>query len=159
MWPLCYQGGYVRRISLPLRWQTNKTLLVTQEGRSRTGRSSFTCTRACEQERLSSNGCRITTCAVSGSMFVDSPVSASSRHVVPISLYTPIISHFHLVGFPSARTPLADPPSGRRTARGKNHDTTSFADWSPQARQQLDGTPARILPLLYVPNGAPQTRC
>jgi hypothetical protein len=60
-------------------------------------------------------------------------------------LYTPIISHFHLVGFPSARTPLADPPSGRRTARGKNHDTTSLADWPPQAREQLDCTPARVL--------------
>jgi hypothetical protein len=56
-----------------------------------------------------------------------------------------IISHFHLVGFPSARTLLADPPSGRRTARDEVHDTTTLADWPPQARQQSDGAPTRVL--------------
>jgi len=43
---------------------------VIKDGRSRTGRSCFSCTRACRRERQASNECSTTTCAVSASTLV-----------------------------------------------------------------------------------------
>jgi len=68
--------------------------------------------------------------------------------VSPIHLpRAPMISHVQLAGFPPPHTPLADPPRRRRTThrRQANDYSASLAHRPPQARQQPNGAPARVL--------------